>query len=513
MMPTRHVDAVEAGEGVEGRAEDVRGVAQALPVEGRELVDLAADEDRAEERRGGEPHPVAPDVAPHDGGDGQRHGERAHEEHERAHRGERDVEDLVRRRAPPTTAVAQQQVGGDQGAEEQAVGAEEDPHAPASRWRGRWRCVCTAWRRVDGGGGISHRRPPPRPRRPPARRWRLASASSWSSWPWGGRSSSSGGSRAQPDEAGHHDSAADGREDQVEDQAVADERQAGGEHERPVRRRRQVGPRRRRPAWRPRRRWRPAPRAGLVLLVLAVPEVVELGDDRVVVEVVLGGGRRDAPLEAAGVPRVGPGGGYRWRACASSARCCRRTRGSATAMMKAPIVRHHVPEVEAVAVAVGRDPAAHALEAEDVHRAEGEVEADQGEPEVDLAQLLVRGSSRTPSATRSRSRRGSRTGRRRRSRSGSGRRCSRCRSAGCRPGATAWVTPDRPPMVNIATRPIENSIGVVKRELPAPHRGHPVEDLHAGGHGDEHRRHARRRPPRSDRGRRRTCGGPTRPSP
>ena len=45
--------------------------------------------------------------------------------------------------------------------------------------------------------------------------------------------------------------------------------------------------------------------AVLVLAVLAVPEVVELGDDRVVVEVVLGGGRRDAPLEAAGVPRVG----------------------------------------------------------------------------------------------------------------------------------------------------------------------------------------------------------------
>ena len=43
----------------------------------------------------------------------------------------------------------------------------------------------------------------------------------------------------------------------------------------------------------------------LVLAVLLVPPVVELGDDRVVVEVVGRGGRRDAPLEAAGVPRVG----------------------------------------------------------------------------------------------------------------------------------------------------------------------------------------------------------------
>src|SRR3546814_5784495 len=39
--------------------------------------------------------------------------------------------------------------------------------------------------------------------------------------------------------------------------------------------------------------------------------VVELGDDRFVVEVVLRRGGRDAPLEAAAVPRVGPGLGQR----------------------------------------------------------------------------------------------------------------------------------------------------------------------------------------------------------
>src|ERR687892_521704 len=32
----------------------------------------------------------------------------------------------------------------------------------------------------------------------------------------------------------------------------------------------------------------------------------------------------------------------------------------------------------------------------------------------------------------------------------------------------AWVTPDRPPMMNIATNPIENNIGVVNRIEP-PH--------------------------------------------
>ena len=44
MMPTRDVDAVEAGERVEARAEQAGREAQALVVERRELVDLAADE-------------------------------------------------------------------------------------------------------------------------------------------------------------------------------------------------------------------------------------------------------------------------------------------------------------------------------------------------------------------------------------------------------------------------------------------------------------------------------------
>ena len=37
-----------------------------------------------------------------------------------------------------------------------------------------------------------------------------------------------------------------------------------------------------------------------------------------------------------------------------------------------------------------------------------------------------------------------------------------------------------------------NSIGVGKREPAAPHRADPVEELHAGRHGDEHTTSPRR---------------------
>ena len=61
------------------------------------------------------------------GVDRQHHRQRAHQQHERAHRGERDVVDLRRpRRAGVPAAV--QHVGGDQAAEQQALAAEEQPH-------------------------------------------------------------------------------------------------------------------------------------------------------------------------------------------------------------------------------------------------------------------------------------------------------------------------------------------------------------------------------------------------
>src|SRR5437879_8558196 len=51
----RHVPPVEAGEHEEGRAEEVSLERQALPDEVRELVDLEAEEDQAEERGAEEP--------------------------------------------------------------------------------------------------------------------------------------------------------------------------------------------------------------------------------------------------------------------------------------------------------------------------------------------------------------------------------------------------------------------------------------------------------------------------
>ena len=46
--------------------------------------------------------------------------------------------------------------------------------------------------------------------------------------------------------------------------------------------------------------------------------------------------------------------------------------------MNAPMVATMFQNVEAVAVLVGVGAAGHALQAEDVHRAEGQVEADAG---------------------------------------------------------------------------------------------------------------------------------------
>src|SRR3990170_1145046 len=53
----RDVHAVEAGERVEARREQARGVAEALAVERRELVRLATDERGAQDGRGDEPDP------------------------------------------------------------------------------------------------------------------------------------------------------------------------------------------------------------------------------------------------------------------------------------------------------------------------------------------------------------------------------------------------------------------------------------------------------------------------
>ena len=122
------VGSVEAREGVEGGAEDVGGVAESEVVEDRELVDLPGDERASEQGGGDDPHPEVPLLAPRERRECQHHRQRAHQEHERAHRRERYVEDVVR----PNLAGGQpglgEHVGGDEGAEQQALRAQEQPH-------------------------------------------------------------------------------------------------------------------------------------------------------------------------------------------------------------------------------------------------------------------------------------------------------------------------------------------------------------------------------------------------
>jgi hypothetical protein len=56
-------------------------------------------------------------------------------------------------------------------------------------------------------------------------------------------------------------------------------------------------------------------------------------------------------------------------------------------------------------------------------------------------------------------------------------------------GATAWVTPDRPPMVNMRDQADREQHRVENHSLPPHMVSGPVDDLHAGRHRDEHRGH------------------------
>ena len=146
------VDAVEAGQREERRRERAGRIAQALPEEGRELVDLAADEQRSQKGRGQEPDPVVANVAPLYGRQCQHHCERAHEEHERTDRCERDVEDVAGRRTGVETAPVDE-VGRYQATEQQALRAQEGPHQEL--------VVGDARRRVVHGVRFATQRNPP----------------------------------------------------------------------------------------------------------------------------------------------------------------------------------------------------------------------------------------------------------------------------------------------------------------------------------------------------------------
>ena len=147
------------------------------------------------------------------------------------------------------------------------------------------------------------------------------------------------------------------------------------------------------------------------------------------VEVVRRRRRGGQPLDGAGVPRVGAGDLAVAQRCVTmltmNTRMPQRDDERADGL-------DHVPEVPAHAVGVGVDASRHAPQAEDVHRAEGQVEADEHQRRSASCRGARSASGRSPSGTRSRCRRTGRRSRRRTARSGSAPRCSTCRSAGSR---------------------------------------------------------------------------------
>ena len=118
---------VEAREREEGRAEQVPLEGQPFPHELRELPRLESEEDQPEERRAEEPEAGLAPVVPLDGRQREHHEQARHQEVEGRDRRQRDVEDLVGFGAdhalPPVGEVRR-----DQGAEEEALGAEKHPH-------------------------------------------------------------------------------------------------------------------------------------------------------------------------------------------------------------------------------------------------------------------------------------------------------------------------------------------------------------------------------------------------
>ena len=269
------------------------------------------------------------------GGHGERHGERAHQQHERAHRRERDVEDVRRARARRRCggAAAGRWRSGCRRAGSRSRGT---PTWPAWCWRGRWTVRVAVV--GDGGGvdgGVSHRRSPPPARRSTAvwlgRSASPSPSSSWSSWPCGGRSSSSGGSSAQPTMPPSEDGAADDGDGQVEDEAVADER----ERRRTARAASTTAPAGaratgRRP-WRPPRRvatctTRPCSSSLRTCGARSRRAAVTIGSSSKLCSGV-GDGMLHSRLRAS--HGSGPGGGQRGAPGASSGRCCTKNTSDA----------------------------------------------------------------------------------------------------------------------------------------------------------------------------------------
>ena len=118
---------VEAGQGKEGAAEKVGVNPQSFGAEKVEFIDLKADKDGAEEGGHQEPELDAALVAFVGGGEGAHHGEAAAQEDEGADGGDGDVDDVDGVRADEALPAIDH-IGGDEGAEKEAVGGQENPH-------------------------------------------------------------------------------------------------------------------------------------------------------------------------------------------------------------------------------------------------------------------------------------------------------------------------------------------------------------------------------------------------
>ena len=180
-----------------------------------------------------------------------------------------------------------------------------------------------------------------------------------------------------------------------------------------------------------------------------------------------GGGEAVAHSSVVPAPRIVAGGG---RLGAASRRRCEEDQRSPSAMMNAPIGRE-VQRPPARERRVVGDAPRHPVVAEDEHRDERQVRADAQQPEVDLAEALAQAAPRSSSGTSSRARRRApkRLPREQRVVEVRDHDVGSCdvvveRRRGDRDAASARRS-------GTATRkPSANSIEVVKRIAPPPHR-------------------------------------------
>ena len=216
--------------------------------------------------------------------------------------------------------------------------------------------------------------------------------------------------------------------------------------------------------------------------------------------------RRRRPLERPGVPRIVAGR----LALPQRDDDVRRGNRMATTWTATPSVETRFQHLPAASGRVGVDAARHAEQPGEVHGHEGQVEADDEQPEVPARRAAPTASGRSPSGTSSR---------------------SAAKIVKSRPPiSTKWKCAttkyesrelpverrDRQHDAGEARRRgtgtgtrMQNSIGVSKRMRPPYIVPSQLKILMPGRHRDQHRRGGEERRCRRRRGRPRTCGAPT----